>query len=161
GDAVAGAVSQLGTTLPAAIAILAASIVNLAAGAVLVRLVRASPYTSIAELLLSGLVGAVLLDTFLLFLLGSFGLFGQVLLVLVHVLILAAGWFVRPWLDTGDRRGPRLGLLPWTLVALVWAAPVIAQLASPVVPYVDVLPNHVAPVQHVIAFGNWDSLGVA
>jgi hypothetical protein len=44
----------------------------------------------------------------------------------------------------------------WTLVALVavvWAGPVILQLASPVVPFIDVLPNYVGPVEHLRTFG--------
>ena len=44
----------------------------------------------------------------------------------------------------------------WTvaaLVAIVWAGPVILQLASPVVPFIDVLPNYVGPVEHLRTFG--------
>jgi hypothetical protein len=39
------------------------------------------------------------------------------------------------------------------LIAGAWAAPVILQLASPVVPFIDILPNHVAPAEHLRAFG--------
>ncbi len=36
---------------------------------------------------------------------------------------------------------------------MVWAGPVLLQLASPVVPFVDVLPNYVGPVEHLRTFG--------
>ena len=39
------------------------------------------------------------------------------------------------------------------LVAIVWAGPVVLQLASPVVPFIDVLPNYVGPVEHLRTFG--------
>ena len=39
------------------------------------------------------------------------------------------------------------------LVAVVWAGPVLLQLASPVVPFIDVLPNYVGPVEHLRTFG--------
>jgi hypothetical protein len=38
-------------------------------------------------------------------------------------------------------------------VAIVWAGPIALQLASPVVPFIDVLPNYVGPVEHLRTFG--------
>ena len=35
----------------------------------------------------------------------------------------------------------------------MWAGPVVLQLASPVVPFIDVLPNYVGPVEHLRTFG--------
>ena len=46
----------------------------------------------------------------------------------------------------------------WLLVGLVWAGPLIIQLASPAAPFMDVLPNHVAPVEHVRVFGSFATL---
>jgi hypothetical protein len=50
----------------------------------------------------------------------------------------------------GDGDRPLNG---WLLVGLLWLPPLIFALASPVVPYVDVPPNHVAPVEHLRTFG--------
>ena len=49
----------------------------------------------------------------------------------------------------------------WLLVVVVWAGPLIVQLASPAVPFMDVLPNHVAPVQHIHLFGSFDMLNTS
>ena len=49
----------------------------------------------------------------------------------------------------GRARSPPFG----ALVVAAWAAPVLLQLASPVVPFIDVLPNHVAPAEHLRTFG--------
>ena len=46
----------------------------------------------------------------------------------------------------------------WPLVLAIWAGPLIVQLASPTVPFLDVLPNHVAPVEHVRIFGSFATL---
>ena len=158
--AVNGILSQSGTTLPAAVSVFLATCMNLGAGAVLVRIVRWTPFASFGELALSGLVGAILLDAFLLFTLGSIGWFRPLPLALVNLGILAASPVVQPWLVPGEHRVPRVGLLAWTLVGLVWIAPLLLQLASPVVPFIDVLPNHVAPVQHLETYGTWESLAV-
>jgi hypothetical protein len=41
----------------------------------------------------------------------------------------------------------------WALVGVVWLGPIVLQLASPVVPFIDVLPNYVAPAEHLRTFG--------
>jgi hypothetical protein len=41
---------------------------------------------------------------------------------------------------------------------LVWCGPLLVALASPVVPAADVLPNHVAPAEHLRVFGSIASL---
>ena len=46
----------------------------------------------------------------------------------------------------------------WLLVLVVWAGPLIVQLTSPAVPFMDVLPNHVAPVEHIRVFGSFGTL---
>ena len=58
-------------------------------------------------------------------------------------------------------RAPRVDLAAWLLVGVVWMAPVLLQLASPFAPFVDVLPNHVAPVEHLRTFGSWETLAVS
>ena len=80
----------------------------------------------------------------------------------LDVIILAGLWLpliagrIRP-LTTFSRWRDMLGSMSsWPLAALmaiVWAGPVILLLASPVVPFIDVLPNHVAPVEHLRTFG--------
>ncbi|MGH2357260.1 MAG: hypothetical protein ACRDGJ_04520, partial [Candidatus Limnocylindria bacterium] len=44
------------------------------------------------------------------------------------------------------------------LPVVVWGAPLLLALASPVVPFMDVLFNHVAPVEHVREFGSFETL---
>jgi hypothetical protein len=46
----------------------------------------------------------------------------------------------------------------WLIVLAVWAGPIIVSLASPAVPFMDVLPNHVAPVEHIRVFGSFSTL---
>ncbi len=48
--------------------------------------------------------------------------------------------------------------LAYLLPVLVWGAAIVLQLASPVVPFMDVLFNHVAPVEHVRIFGSFETL---
>ncbi len=155
-----GIVSQLGTTFPAAVSVFLAACMNLGAGAVLVRILRWGPFDSVSQLMLSGLVGAVLLDALLLFALGPFGFFKPLSLAFVNLGILGIGVFIRPWLIPGERRLASFNAATWLIVAVVWSAALILQLASPVVPFLDVLPNHVAPVQHLQTYGTWGSLVV-
>lgn len=150
--------SQLAVTGPAAILVALAAALNVLAGAILLRPVRAVPYRSASDLVLTGLAGAVLLDVAALFLLGSIGAFWWPELVILHALIFAAGWRVRPLLAGPFRPRFARPAAWWLLVLAVWAGPVILQLASPVVPFLDVLPNHVAPVEHVRAFGSFATL---
>ena len=147
--------SWIPITLPIAIVVLAASIADLGAGIVLARAVRGRPFDRLDEALLQGFVAAVVKDAALLGLLAGFGLFSQPVLIGAHAAILAAGALrLRPVLGP-DAIPPRPGGVSplGALIAVAWAAPVILQLASPVVPFIDILPNHVAPAEHLRAFG--------
>ena len=163
GGALDGVLSQLAVTLPAALLVLGASALELAAGLVLARLARNAPFDSLAEAALAAMVAAVLKDTLLLGLLGGFGLFLAPVLLVVNVAIVAGGLWIPP---VARRTLPLTALPGWreaiasvgsiplaALVAVVWAGPVILQLASPVVPFIDVLPNYVGPVEHMRTFG--------
>jgi len=162
GAALDGVLGQLGVTLPAAALVAVASALELAAGLVLARAARRTPFDSIAEALIVAMVVAVLKDTFLLGTLGAIGLFRAPVLIGVDVVLIAAAALppLRPRLRplsawAGWRDGPG-SMTSWTLaalVAVVWAGPVILQLASPVVPFIDVLPNYVGPVEHLRTFG--------
>ena len=147
--------SWIPITLPIAIVVLAASIADLGAGIVLARAVRGRPFDRLDEALLQGFVAAVVKDAVLLGLLAGFGLFSQSVLIGAHAAILAAGALrLRPVLGP-DAIPPRPGAVSplGALIAVAWAAPIILQLASPVVPFIDILPNHVAPPEHLRAFG--------
>ncbi|MEO8229828.1 MAG: hypothetical protein ABI628_08715 [Chloroflexota bacterium] len=162
----AGILSQLPTTLPAAVLVLGASSLNLAAGAVLARLARRSAFPSFGETILAGFVGAALLDVTLLFGLGWAGWFRPPVVVVAHLVILAVGWCARPVL--AFRLGSRteaeaeaeagIPWLFWAFIVIAWSGAVVLQLASPVVPFLDVLPNHVATVEHLRTFGSWTEL---
>ena len=160
GAALSGISSQLSTTLLPAIAVLLASGLNILAGASLVRIGRWSPFTSIEEALVAGTVGAIVLDLLGLFVLGPLGLFGPIPLGLLVLLIAVAGLLLRPWFVPGVPSAPNVSLSGWLLVGLVWAAPLLLQLASPVPPGVDVLPDQVAPIAHLHLFGTWETLSV-
>ncbi len=159
--ALAGVISQLGTTGPAAILMLVATAANVMAGAVVLRLIGVPAFRSLSELALAGFACAVVIDAATLFLLGSLGLFGWPELLALHAAV-AAVWIAAP------RRRPLLGVplrlrtvrpaAWWLLVLAVWAGPLIVQLASPAVPFQDVLPNHVAPVEHIRVFGSFSTL---
>jgi hypothetical protein len=160
--ALQGVLGQLSVTLPAAILVLGATLLELAAGLVLVRLLRRGPFQSLGEAAVAAMVAAVIKDTFLLGTLGAFGAFRMPVLIGIDVVIIVAGlWltpistWTRPLLDV-QWRSLAGGVGSWTiaaLVAVVWAGPMILQLASPVVPFVDVLPNYVGPVEHLRTFG--------
>ena len=146
--------SWIPVTLPIALVILAVSAVDIGAGVVLARAVRGRPFERLDEALLQGFIGAVLKDTLLLSALAGFGLFTQPILIAAHALILSAGVLrIRPIFALGALR--RIGpVTPFgALIVAAWAAPVLLQLASPVVPFIDVLPNHVAPAEHLRTFG--------
>lgn len=159
--ALAGLGSQLSTTLPAAILVLAATAANLLVGSILVRLIRRRPFASAPELALSGLVGAVIFDTAALMLFGGLGLFIWPVIAALHVAGLAGLLRARPLLVRPRVAGPRVPAGAWLLIGLAWSAPVLVQLASPVVPFIDVLPNHVAPVEHLRTFGSYETLTTA
>ncbi len=82
-------------------------------------------------------------------LLGSLGWFRVPALLVVNGVIIGLGWFVRPFF--AEPPSLRIGwpTVAGALVVLAWSGSVILQLGSPVVPFIDVLPNHVAPAQHL------------
>jgi hypothetical protein len=163
GEAATGVMGQLSVTLPAALLVLGVTTLELGAGLVLARAVRRRPFDSAAEALIAAMVAAVLKDTTLLGALGGFGLFRAPVLIGVDVaLLVAALWVapisrqVLPFTTLGSWRHAlaSVGTYPVAaLVAIVWAGPVVLQLASPVVPFIDVLPNYVGPVEHLRTFG--------
>jgi hypothetical protein len=162
GRAFEGVASQLGTTLVPAVVVLAATALNVLAGAGAVRLLRRTPFRSIAQLVVAGAVGAIVIDVGCLFLLGPGGWFSFLPLLIVQLaVIVVCALLGRPWLAAGALGRPRVGLPAIALVVVVWSAPVVLQLASPVPPFVDVLPNHVAPVEHLRAYATWESLVVS
>jgi hypothetical protein len=159
--AVSGILSQLPVTGPAAVLVAAATAANVLAGAVVLRLAGAPAFRSLSDLALAGFATAVFLDSATLFLLGSAGLFGWPELLLLHAAV-AVAWFAargtRPLLAVPVHQHVSRPAAWWLLVVAIWAGPVIVQLASPAVPFMDVLPNHVAPVEHVRVFGSFATL---
>jgi hypothetical protein len=157
--AIGGIGSQLPTTAPAAVELLLATTVNIWAGAVALRVVRGIPYDSITDLVLGGLAAAVLLDTAVLLGLGSIGLFGWPELAAICLGLTGSSFLARPVMARPVRVPvPTVSVAWMVLVGLFWCGPILLQAASPVVPFMDVLPNHVAPVEHVRAFGSFATL---
>ncbi len=156
-----GIASQLPVTLPAAVLVLGSTILQLAAGAVVIRALRGAPYGSVADAVLGGTVGAVAIGLAALMLLGSLGLFRQPVLLAVNAAVIGLGWFLRPIF--AGRPEIKLGWpsVAGAFVVLAWSGSVILQLASPVVPFIDVLPNHVAPAEHLRTFGEFATLTTA
>ncbi len=157
----AGMASQLGTTLPAAILVLLSSALQLGAGAVVIRFLRQAPYPGLSDALLGGLLGAVVIGLVALMVLGSAHLFLQPVLIGLNALLVGAGWFARPIFASPPSWRPDWRVAGVGLVALAWSGAVILQFASPVVPFMDVLPNHVAPAEHLRTFGAFDVLTTA
>ena len=65
----------------------------------------------------------MLLDTALMATLGLLGLFSWFVLLVVNVVVLAAGWRLRPIVTPGRPtafRLPAMGPIGWALVAVVW-----------------------------------------
>ena len=159
GPAIEGVLGQLATTLPAAAIVAVVALVELGAGLVLARLARRRPFDSVADAILAAAVATVLKDLAELSILGQVGLFRAPLLGLVDLVLLAGGWWLRRrgTAILGSAWRPSLagiGSLPLAaLVGVIWAGPILVQLASPVVPFIDVLPNHVAPAEHLRTFG--------
>lgn len=159
--ALQGLLDELPVTLPAALLMLVVTAVDLGAGLVIARLVRRTPFDSITDAALSAMVATVLKDLAFLAVLGQIGLFRSPILWVADVLILAAAWRLRPIFANRQWRPSleRLGSLPFAvLIGIVWAGPILLQLASPVVPFIDVLPNHVAPAEHLRTFGSFGPL---
>ena len=157
----AGVASQLPVTFPAAVLVFGSAVLQLAAGAVVIRALRGAPYASVTDAVLGGLVGAVVIGLAALMLLGSLGLFRQPVLLSVNAAVIGLGWFVRPIFDGRPVFRLRWPSVASAFVVLAWSGSVILQLASPVAPFIDVLPNHVAPAEHLRAFGEFASLTTA
>jgi len=156
-----GVVSQLSTTLLPAASVALATTIDLAAGAVLIRGIRGAPFSSLTEALLAGLVGAVAKGSVLLFGLGGIGHFGLLPLVLADLALIVGGLLLRPFVAAGKRAAPPWPAAAWILPLLLWSMPLVLQLASPVVPFLDVLPNHVAPLEHLRVYGSYEQLAVS
>jgi hypothetical protein len=157
--------AQLGVTLPAALLVLLGTALELGAGLALARLARRRAFGSIVDAALAAMVVTVIKGALLVGLLGGVGLFRAPVLIAIDVALVAAlvlaprlrGLPLRPILD-GPGVVARLAVMPASvplaiLVAVVWAGPVVLQLASPVVPFIDVLPNYVGPAEHLRTFG--------
>ncbi len=149
--------AQLPVTLPAAIAAIIAAAVNIGtAGALLLRVLPGA-FRTLPAIVLAAYASAILLDVALLYVLGGLGLFNWPFLVLAHAALIAVAWAMRrpTRRPTRGQFQPHIG---WALVGIVWSMPVLLQLASPVVPFHDVLPNLVAPVEHLRTFAQFDPL---
>ncbi len=161
GGALDGVLSQIPYTFSAAVLVALATAANVLAGAIVLRLLGTTAFRSLSDLVMAGFVAAVVLDTAALFLLGSFGLFGWPELLALHLAALAAYAATRrsrPLMAITPRVRARRPAAWWLLIGLVWAGPIIIQLTSPAAPFMDVLPNHVAPVEHVRVFGSFATL---
>ena len=159
--ALGGVLSQLAVTGPAAVLMAAAVSANVFAGAVVLRLLGTPPFHRLSDLVLAGFSAAVVMDALVLFLLGSVGFFGWPELLALHLAAGAAylaGRRQRPLMAAGIHLHVSRPAVWWLLVLAVWAGPLIVQLASPAVPFMDVLPNHVAPVEHIRVFGSFSTL---
>jgi hypothetical protein len=159
--AVNGILGQLGVTGPAIVLISAATAANVFAGAIVLRLLGVPAFRRPSDLILAGFSAAVVLDSVIVFLLGSVGLCGWGELVMIHLAI--AGAYVvtrktRPLMAVPVRIKISRPAAWWLIVLAVWAGPIIVSLASPAVPFMDVLPNHVAPVEHIRVFGSFSTL---
>ena len=152
-DAVLG---QLPHTVPSIVLVTLAGAANLGTAGLLLLSFAPETGRSPARLVLGAWGATVLLDVGLLYVLGWLGVFVWPVVAAIHVALLALA------LVRGRPPRPRLRLprahLGWGLVAVAWSAPLLLSLASPVVPFMDVLPNHVAPVEHVRTFGQFDPL---
>ncbi len=161
GGALGADLAQLPTTFHSTLSVGLGTAMDLIAGAVLVRLVRWSPYGSVAEAALGGLIGAVAKDTVLLLALGGIGQFQPLVLALIDLALIGGGFLLRPFVQGGEG-GPRRGsALTWILPLVLWSVPVIVLLASPIVPFADGLANQVAPIEHIRAYASYADLAVS
>jgi len=164
GGAWDGVFSQLPVTGPAALLMAAATSINVVAGAVVLRWLGAPAFRSASDVVMAGFTAAVVLDAAVLFLLGSVGLFGWPELLALHLAVGVAYLATRgrrPLLAQPIRLHFSRPAAWWPLILMVWAGALIVQLGSPVSPFMDVLPNHVAPVQHIHLFGSFDMLNTS
>lgn len=161
GAALDGVLSQLPVTIPAGLLVLGAALLEVAVGATLMRIATGRVATDAAELVVGGAVAAVVKDVALVGVLGQVGLFSRPVLLAVDLAILAIAWRVPSAHPLPDRSVLRVTVRSspiLALILLVAAGAVALQLASPVVPFLDVLPNHVAPAEHLRTFGSFDPL---
>jgi hypothetical protein len=161
GGAVNGVVSQLPITGPAAVLMAVAVGANVLAGAVVLRFLGTPPFRKPSDAILAGFAAAVVIDSAVLFVLGSAGFFGWPELLILHAVVFGAYLATRgrrPLMASPVRLRISRPAAWWLLVLALWAGPLIVQLASPTVPFMDVLPNHVAPVEHIRAFGSFSTL---
>ena len=161
GGAFNGVVGELAYTATPAVLMALATTANVLAGAIALRFLGTPAFRSLSDLALAGFAAAVVLDTAALFLLGSLGFFGWPELLALHLGALAAYLATRrsrPLMAVPVRFRPRRPAIWWLLVGAIWAGPLIVQLASPTAPFFDVLPNHVAPVEHARVFGSFATL---
>jgi len=159
--ALKGILSQLSVTAPAAVLVAVAVGANILAGAVVLRFLGTPAFERVSDLVLAGFSAAVMLDSLVLFVLGSLGFFGWPELLLLHLAVAAAYAVTRrerPLLARQVRFRVSRPAAWWVLVLAVWSGPLIIQLASPAVPFMDVLPNHTAPVEHIRVFGSFATL---
>jgi hypothetical protein len=153
--------SQLPITGPAAVLMAAAVAANVLAGAIILRFLGTPPFARASDMVLAGFAAAVIVDGGVLYVLGSVGLFGWPELLLLHLAVLAAYLATRrkrPLMASRVRLRVSRPAVWWLLVLALWSGPLIVQLASPAVPFMDVLPNHVAPVEHIRVFGSFSTL---
>ena len=180
---VAGLLGELPVTVPAALAVAVAAALNLVAGWTVIRALGGRGTSHQGHLgggidvrrlglddLLGAAVGAVVVDVALLYGLGWIGWFSWPLLAIVTVAVAVAGGLRarRGWRAAREPAGsiareldelrPGLPSLLVAFVVVAWSGAIVLQLASPVVPFLDVLPNHVATVEHLRTFGSWSVL---
>ncbi len=162
--AVTGILSQMAVTGPAAVLMTIATVANVLAGGVVLRLLGRPAFGSLSDLVLAGFAAAVVLDAATLFVLGGIGFFGWPELMGLHLIVAAVYAATRrrlPLMAAPIRFRISRPAAWWVLVLAIWAGPIIVQLASPAVPFMDVLPNHVAPVEHIRVFGSFSTLATA
>lgn len=157
--AIAALFTWIPVTLGPGLLVLAVAILEVAAGAVIARAIRRRPFRRLDEAALQGFALAALKSVGLLGILGASRLFSQPILIALDVAILIAGVvLIRPILEPAAVPRSVPVTLFGVLLLVVWAAPVLLQLASPIVPFIDILPNHVAPAEHLRTFGTLSHL---
>lgn len=158
----AAVAAQLPATMPATLLVLAATGLQLGAGSVVARAVLARPFGSLAELAIAGFTTAIVLDFLGVAILGAIDAWRWPVVLALHAVLIVSGLALRsglsPFVDPGWRRPPPWGLAAWAFVLIVWSGPLLFQLGAPVVSFNDVPANHVAPAEHIRAYGSLDPL---